>query len=79
MAATSGHFADPYLVGLFAAGAIIMRGAGCTINDMWDADLDKKVERTKGRPITSGTIRDEHRLRFIHLSISRKICGKRQL
>ena len=34
---------DPSLLALFAGGAFIMRGAGCTINDMWDKDLDKKV------------------------------------
>jgi len=28
---------------LFGAGAVLMRGAGCTINDMWDKDLDRKV------------------------------------
>jgi len=33
-----------------------MRGAGCTINDMWDAKMDAKVERTKTRPIASGRI-----------------------
>ena len=56
MAAAAGEFPDPYIIGLMATGAIIMRGAGCTINDMWDADIDKKVERTKMRPITSGEL-----------------------
>ena len=28
---------------LFGTGAIVMRGAGCTINDLWDRDIDKKV------------------------------------
>jgi 4-hydroxybenzoate polyprenyltransferase len=32
-----------YMIGLFGAGAIIMRGAGCTINDLWDRDIDDKV------------------------------------
>lgn len=31
------------LLGLFYAGSIAMRGAGCIINDMWDRDFDKKV------------------------------------
>ena len=44
---------DPALFGLFAVGAFIMRGAGCTINDMWDRDIDNKVQRTRTRPITS--------------------------
>ncbi len=41
---------------LFACGALIMRGAGCTINDLWDRDVDKRVERTKSRPLASGEI-----------------------
>lgn len=36
---------------LFVTGALIMRGAGCTINDLWDRNLDPHVERTKLRPI----------------------------
>ena len=56
MAASAGEFPDPYILSLMAVGAIIMRGAGCTINDMWDADIDKKVERTRSRPITSGEL-----------------------
>ena len=44
------------LILLFTIGAIIMRGAGCIINDIWDRDLDAKVERTKNRPIASGNI-----------------------
>lgn len=41
---------------LFGIGAVIMRGAGCVINDLWDRELDKQVERTKSRPIASGEI-----------------------
>ncbi|KAF2665360.1 putative para-hydroxybenzoate-polyprenyltransferase Coq2 [Microthyrium microscopicum] len=37
--------------GLFLSGALIMRGAGCTINDLWDRNLDPYVERTKLRPL----------------------------
>lgn len=33
-----------------------MRGAGCVVNDLWDRDLDKMVERTKSRPIASGEV-----------------------
>jgi 4-hydroxybenzoate polyprenyltransferase len=40
----------------FALGSFIMRSAGCTINDMWDASYDKNVERTKSRPLASGEI-----------------------
>ena len=41
---------------LFALGAIAMRGAGCTYNDIVDRDLDKRVERTADRPLAAGTI-----------------------
>ena len=41
---------------LFLAGAILMRSAGCIVNDIVDRNFDKKVERTKNRPIASGKI-----------------------
>ncbi len=44
------------LAALFAAGAIVMRGAGCTFNDIVDRDLDAKVARTRTRPIPSGAV-----------------------
>ncbi|KAF9008913.1 4-hydroxybenzoate polyprenyl transferase [Cyathus striatus] len=43
-------------ISLFGLGAIVMRGAGCIINDMWDKDLDKSVARTKERPLARGDI-----------------------
>ena len=44
-----------YLI-FFLAGAILMRSAGCIINDISDRNFDKKIERTKFRPIASGKI-----------------------
>jgi 4-hydroxybenzoate polyprenyltransferase len=41
---------------LFAAGAIVMRGAGCTYNDIVDRDIDARVARTRDRPIPSGAV-----------------------
>ncbi|OQE21343.1 hypothetical protein PENSTE_c012G10344 [Penicillium steckii] len=41
---------------LFFTGALIMRGAGCAINDLWDRNLDPHVERTKFRPIARGAL-----------------------
>ena len=41
---------------LFLAGSILMRSAGCIINDIVDKNFDKKVERTKDRPIASGKV-----------------------
>lgn len=40
----------------FAIGAAVMRGAGCTWNDLVDRDIDAKVERTRSRPIPSGQV-----------------------
>ena len=48
--------ADLRLLALFAIGAIAMRGAGCTWNDILDRELDTKVERTRSRPIPSGQV-----------------------
>lgn len=45
-----------YLIAAFVIGAIVMRGAGCVVNDLWDRDLDKMVERTRGRPLASGAV-----------------------
>jgi 4-hydroxybenzoate polyprenyltransferase len=41
---------------LFLIGAIVMRGAGCTWNDLVDRDIDARVERTRSRPIPSGQV-----------------------
>ncbi len=53
----AGHpYPDPWLLFLFAVGAAVMRGAGCTYNDIVDRDIDAKVARTAGRPIPSGQV-----------------------
>jgi 4-hydroxybenzoate polyprenyltransferase len=44
---------DPKLVTIFVLGVIIMRSAGCVINDFADRDFDKKVTRTKNRPLAT--------------------------
>ena len=41
---------------LFFLGSVLMRSAGCIVNDIFDKDFDKKVSRTKNRPIASGKI-----------------------
>ena len=51
-----GQLPDPYLTGIFMAGTLLTRGAGCTINDIWDHKLDAKVERCKTRPIPAGEV-----------------------
>ncbi len=47
---------DGALLVLFAIGALVMRGAGCTINDIVDRDIDARVARTAGRPIPRGDV-----------------------
>jgi 4-hydroxybenzoate polyprenyltransferase len=44
------------LFALFGAGAFLMRGAGCTVNDMWDRRFDAAVSRTAARPLASGEV-----------------------
>ncbi|XP_077559193.1 ubiquinone biosynthesis protein COQ2, mitochondrial [Haemaphysalis longicornis] len=56
LAADPGCLPDLKLLAMYAAGAVLMRGAGCSINDMWDRDIDSKVERTKNRPLASGQL-----------------------
>jgi hypothetical protein len=51
-----GSLPDIKLLGLFATGSFVMRGAGCIINDMWDVEFDRNVERTKSRPLASGEL-----------------------
>ena len=49
-------YPDPWLIFLFAVGAIAMRGAGCTYNDLIDREIDAKVARTRSRPLPSGQV-----------------------
>ncbi|KAK3819663.1 MAG: 4-hydroxybenzoate polyprenyl transferase [Benniella sp.] len=68
-----------YMIGLFGTGAIIMRGAGCTINDLWDRDIDKKVERTKVRPLASGVITPSQAIAFLGLQLGAGLAVLTQL
>ncbi|MDD9876726.1 MAG: 4-hydroxybenzoate octaprenyltransferase [Magnetovibrio sp.] len=47
---------DGGLMALFAVGALVMRGAGCTVNDLADREFDARVARTATRPIASGEV-----------------------
>jgi 4-hydroxybenzoate polyprenyltransferase len=49
-------YPDPWLLLLFAVGALVMRAAGCTYNDLIDRDIDAQVTRTRGRPLPSGQV-----------------------
>ena len=55
-----------YLI-LFLLGSILMRSAGCIFNDIVDRDFDKKVERTKNRPLASGQISVNRSLIYVSL------------
>jgi 4-hydroxybenzoate polyprenyltransferase len=55
----------PLDLALFFIGAFVMRGAGCTWNDITDRDLDAKVERTRSRPIPAGKVSVKQALVFL--------------
>lgn len=53
------------LMALFAAGSVVMRAAGCVINDLWDRKLDQQVARTQSRPLASGALSPRQALIFL--------------
>jgi 4-hydroxybenzoate polyprenyltransferase len=61
-----------YFITLFAFGSLIMRSAGCVINDIFDQKFDSQVKRTKDRPIAAGKISKIEALIFLFLLL---ICG----
>lgn len=63
--ASEGMFPNWFLILWFAIGAVVMRSAGCVINDLWDKGIDAKVERTKQRPLASGELTSKQALRLI--------------
>jgi 4-hydroxybenzoate polyprenyltransferase len=68
MASTIHHLpptVPAFYMALFGVGALVMRGAGCTVNDMWDVKYDKAVERTKSRPLARGDITQFQALTFL--------------
>jgi 4-hydroxybenzoate polyprenyltransferase len=65
--AAPGWGAGLWLALLFLVGAFAMRAAGCVVNDLWDRDLDRQVERTRGRPLASGAVRPVQALGFLAL------------
>jgi 4-hydroxybenzoate polyprenyltransferase len=69
LAAAPGQLPDGYVMVLFAIGALVMRGAGCTINDIVDRDIDKQVARTATRPLASGQLSLKQALVFLALQL----------
>ena len=51
-----GGYPGLHLLLVFVLGTILMRSAGCCINDVADKDFDKHVKRTANRPVTSGQV-----------------------
>ena len=47
---------DPHVLAVFVLGVVLMRSAGCVINDYADRDFDPHVERTRDRPIAAGRV-----------------------
>ena len=55
---------------IFIIGAFSMRAAGCTINDLWDKDIDKKISRTRHRPIASGEVSTKEGFGFLTMLLT---------
>ena len=55
---------------IYIIGAFSMRAAGCTINDLWDKDIDKKISRTRNRPIASGEVSTKAAFRFLMILLT---------
>ncbi|KAH9454578.1 hypothetical protein MJO28_007581 [Puccinia striiformis f. sp. tritici] len=73
LAASSGAASPQFLIYqtcLFGLGAFVMRGAGCTINDLWDRSIDKKVTRTQLRPLASGAISPSNAIGWLGIQLS---------
>src|SRR5256714_5793093 len=67
-AIAAGHpYPNPWHVFLHFVGAFVMRGAGCTWNDIIDRDLDAQVARTRSRPIPSGQVSGKAAVGFFGL------------
>ncbi len=69
LAAPAGGWPSLRLLALFAIGAVVMRGAGCTVNDIVDRDFDRRVTRTAQRPIASGAVSVPRAFVFLALQL----------
>ncbi len=63
--AGAGLARSAWLIALFALGSVVMRAAGCVVNDLWDRDIDRLVARTAARPLASGALRPRQALAFL--------------
>jgi 4-hydroxybenzoate polyprenyltransferase len=70
IALASSWWPDPLLLILFAVGAIVMRGAGCTLNDIADRHYDAQVARTRLRPLPSGALTVRQAILFLVVQLA---------
>jgi 4-hydroxybenzoate polyprenyltransferase len=70
IALASARWPDPVVLLPFAIGAVAMRGAGCTLNDIADRHYDAQVARTRLRPLPSGAVSVSQALAFLLLQLA---------
>jgi len=70
----SNGFPDASILVVFIIGVVVMRSAGCVINDLADSDIDKHVERTRRRPLTTGELSTKEALVFLLFLLSIALC-----
>ena len=70
----SNGFPDANILVTFIIGVVVMRSAGCVINDLADADIDKHVERTRRRPLATGELSTKEALVFLLFLLSIALC-----
>ena len=70
----SNGFPDAKILVTFIIGVVVMRSAGCVINDLADADIDKHVERTRRRPLATGELSMKEALVFLLFLLLIALC-----
>ena len=79
LAAPPGGLPNAELALLFGAGAFLVRGAGCTANDIWDRDFDAHVARTRLRPLAAGQVSLSRAAVFLALQLAAALLVLAQL
>ena len=70
----SNGFPDANILMIFIIGVVVMRSAGCVINDLADTEIDKHVERTRIRPLATGELSTKEALVFLLFLLSIALC-----
>ena len=70
----SNGFPDVNILMIFIIGVVVMRSAGCVINDLADTEIDKHVERTRRRPLATGELSTKEALVFLLFLLSIALC-----